>query len=430
MKRGNGVKNPFENNLGFGLVHAMVIVGVVGGISYFIMDALNLNNRILQNVSSAKIIDDVVDDIYNRLKDPEMCAVDYYVTKEFDDYTEYAKFFNRRLYQNNLTLYPRATIPSAGVTEVRGRFHAFGNFFGKNSAEVSQRVPYILNKKGVETYKMNDEVRYRRWQDTAANGSKDIFDYSTMPLNYENEVTPPDEPGSDLVAYWALPEGMDINALVQGASIDSKYLIGDKVAIKDMYLQNYVYDSTLDMGTMDLVIIFVKNVKKTLFKGNAQADLGSRLTRRVVKLNVTRFRTPSGVANAGNGYTPSFVANNRIRKCYADKENYITKLTKYYCEQNGGSFERGECLGFDSSVLRQVREDICTDMYGAGAWKTAKQKCELPVCKYGITGFTAKGVPKCLCALEMGDSRILYARRDGTVNYKNTSGNFIEGCPP
>lgn len=420
------VKKLIKNKEGFGLVHAMVIVAVVGGISYFIMDALNLNNRILQNVSSAKIIDDVVDDIYNRLKDPEMCAVDYYVSKEFDDYTEYAKFFNRRLYQNDLALYPRATTPSPGVTQVRGTFHAFGNFFWKNSATASQRINFILNKRGVETYKMTDEVRYRQWLD---GDGKDVFDYSTMRLDYNTVVTPPTNPADNLVAYWALPAGTNIDTIYQGASLDEKYIIGDRVAIKDMYLQNYVYDATLQMGTMDLVIIFIKNVKQTLFEGGPQSNLGSRLTRRVIKLNVSLFRTPSTTANTLNNYTPTYVSNTRIRKCYADKENYITKLTKYYCEQNEGSFRNGECLGFDAAVLRTVRQQICTDMYGAAQWNAATQKCELPTCKYGITGFTAKGVPRCLCNLEMGDARILYARRDGTVNYKNGAGTFVEGCP-
>lgn len=421
-----------KNTHGFGLVHAMMIVGIIGGISYFIMDALNLNNQILQNVSSAKVIDDVVEDIYNRLKDPEMCAVDYYVTKEYDDYSAYAKHFNRRLYQNDISVFPRATQPTPGVTEVEGRFYGFGNFFWKDSATASQRIPFLLNRRGVEEYRSTDSVAYQRSLDL--NG-KDVYNYATRVLNYGTIVPFPAIPDDDEVAYWALPDSTPLDSIVKGA-FDEKYLIGGKVAIKDMYLQNYNYDSTLDIGSMDLVIIFVKNVNQIDKEDDnptgagPQATLGGRLTRRVIKLNVSRFSTPTGVADTANSYTPTMASNSRIRKCYADKDNYVNKLTRYYCEQNGGSFENGECLGFDAEILRLVRRDICTDMYGAAQWDVATNKCVLPRCKYGITGFDAMGVPQCLCNLGHDSGVTLYKRRDGTVNYRNTSGVYVQGCPP
>lgn len=434
---------------GFGLVQALMVVAVISGISYVVMDALNLNNRILQNVSSAKIIDDVVEDIYTRLKDPELCAVDYFVSREYDDKTSYARKFNRRFFVDDGI--SKSEFPEPVVTvdindiesvTVEGKFIAMGNFFRVDTASLKTPVPFILNRRGVENFRWTEEVSYRLTKDSNLTDSVDgdSYNYDIDPLNYADatRTDPGDEPANEFVAYRALPEDTPLSSIIDG-TIGSQYIIGGKVAIKEMFLTNYQVAGSFK--TMDLVIIFIKNVntvQRTRLEGESDEELavrqrsqtlGGRLTRRVIKITLETFTAPSGTQFGADTSGVVQTTNTTIQSCYADKNNYIKKLTRHYCLQSGGSFENGECLAVDATILRAIKEELCNEMYKttpSSLWDG--NQCVFPSCKYGVTGFAPMnegGRPKCLCNIVVGDnSKIIERNADGTMR------GGPNNCPP
>lgn len=420
---------------GFGLVQAMMIVAIISGISYYVMETINLNNRILQNVSSAKIIDDVVDDLYKKLKDPEICGIDYYVSNYYDDKVLYSKKFNKRLYSSGLAGTIPAS-PSEGAAGVyRGRFVGLGNFFQMDSSVAKARVGYILNKKGVENFKWVADVSYTLAKNTtpapAIYDDDDRYTYSTAALNYgtATHTAPGAAPADQYVDYWALPANLNLQKVYRGTGgVDDKYLIGRRVAIKDMYLTNL--QTSGGIKTMDLVVVFVKNVNTRDYAdatiddnsdNQRMAELGGRLTRRIIKIVVETFKAPNGV-QVGTGEPSSYSTNATIQRCYADRGSELAKLTKFYCEDMNGSFVDGECRGLDSGSGNtvQIRKEICEEMYGTSPsiWDNTNKFCKIPACRYGVTGFTATGVPKCLCnvTVESNVNDGVTRNTDGTAN--------------
>lgn len=435
-----------DDEKGFGLVQAMMIAAAVSALSYIIMNALDLNNRILQNVSTAKVIDDIVDDIYNRLKDPEMCGVDYYASRNFDDGSDYAQHFNPRLFVDDTAEFPPSTPLMVAATPtayiIHGKYFGYGNFFmndtalfTKGSATWRVRIPFILNRKGIDNYRWTDNIRYVQ----LVNGGYVYSDDSnTTVLDYGTSPTIPATPANQYVAYWALPAGLDIKdvrAFMEDSSNEpEKYLYGKKVLIKDIYLQNYEVVNGTE-GRAELVIIFIKNYQPRKDQGGVErGELGGRLTRRVIQLSVDRFKRPKGSRGTPPlGVTPTPFTNAKIQKCFADKNNFIREVSRHYCESNGGSYVDGECRGFDEKLLKNIRYKICGDMYGLDGdgfprlWKpdpsdSTQGNCLFPVCKYGITGFDSYGVPECLCGLEASDT-IAKAT-------KKTDGSGFAVCPP
>ncbi len=420
-----------RNEKGFGLVQAMMIAAAVSALSYIIMNALELNNRILQNVSTAKVIDDIVDDIYNRLKDPEMCGADYYASRNFDDGADYAQSFNPRLFVDDASEFPSPT-PTAGGLTINGRFFGYGNFFMKNTASFTKgtgtwrlRIPYILNRRGIDFYRWTDTVRYIQRD----NGGYIYSGTGTTVLDYNTVPTIPNPPADQYVAYWALPSTLDladVRDFMETPSNDpEKYLYGKKVLIKDIWIQNFEVVNGTE-GRAELVFVFIKNYQpREDSAGNERGELGGRLTRRVIQLSVDLFKRPTGSRGPPPlGATPTPVTNTKIQKCYADKNNFIREISRHYCEENGGSYVDGECRGFDESLLKNIRYKICGDMYGRTGgyptlWKpdpadSTQGNCLFPVCKYGITGFDANGVPQCLCGLEAGDAGVATKKTDGS----------------
>ncbi len=431
-----------RNEKGFGLVQAMMIAAAVSALSYIIMNALDLNNRILQNVSTAKVIDDIVDDIYNRLKDPEMCGADYYASRNFDDGADYSQHFNPRLFVNNATQFPSPTpvvISGTPGNIINGRYFGYGNFFMDNTTSFTKgtanwrvRIPYILNRRGIDFYRWTDTVRYVQLDNGgyiySGNGNTTVLDYAAGPAI-------PATPADTYVAYWSLPAGLameDIRSFMDTSSNDpEKYLYGKKVLIKDIWLQNFEVVSSTE-GKAELVFVFVKNYAPRESQSGADtAELGGRLTRRVIQLSIDLFKRPTGTRSPPPvGTTPTPVTDTRIQKCFADKNNFIREISKHYCEENGGSYVDGECRGFDEALLKSIRYKICGDMYGRTAglprlWKpdpavSTSGNCLFPVCKYGIRGFDSYGVPLCLCNLEKGDAG---------VATKATNGSGFAVCP-
>jgi len=186
-----------------------------------------------------------------------------------------------------------------------------------------------------------------------------------------------------------------------------------------MYIQNFEIVSGTE-GRAELVFVFVKNYQpRKSDAGTESSELGGRLARRVIQISIDLFKRPMGARGTPPlpSSTPTPYTSTKIQKCFADRNNFIRQVTRQYCEDNGGSYVDGECRGFDEALLKDIRKKICANMYGGTVaspthWDGAN--CLFPVCKYGITGFDAKGVPTCLCGLEADDAGIVTKKTDGS----------------
>lgn len=375
------------DNRGMGIAQVMVIMGVVGVASFFVMTSVEKNNKLRKAAMINITIDELHRSISVLLTNPKYCS--YVNNSDSMDPIERA-----RATGNDFSGAAVATRASEGF--LSGVI--INKAAGGNASPAGWRKNLLSVREGAVP------AGGTRAQIIAPDNAQTVM-YQALPV--QPGYTGTDAQMNELETYMKANGGLSVWSFLGGRSTAEINVRGG-VFIDRMFLSNYRRTAAAKSGStyaekVDLNIVYRKSLKRRVSGQNA---LGGNTARRIVTLTV--FTTNQADANLNN---------DAISQCYAsgasesadDNDSAAESVFRTACTDLGGSYDMGTCGGVNHAIYRTVKSELCTELYGAGA--LTGNHCQFPDTTTCTTGGTPDRVLKGFTAARV---RVCYSPTAGT----------------